>query len=71
MFFQGSEQADIYEFLALPIIKGTFRIFSFSSFPRAWSRINFKIARNNLYGTGVVNGVNGAIITYGQVYFLF
>ncbi|KAI3445116.1 hypothetical protein Pfo_001781 [Paulownia fortunei] len=36
VFFQGSEQADIYEFLALPIVKG------------------------------VVNGVNGAIITYGQ-----
>ncbi|KAL0397624.1 UNVERIFIED_CONTAM: Kinesin-like protein KIN-1 [Sesamum calycinum] len=36
VFFQGSQQADIYEFLALPIVKG------------------------------VVNGVNGAIITYGQ-----
>ncbi|KAL8061901.1 hypothetical protein ABFS82_02G112000 [Erythranthe guttata] len=36
VFFQGSEQADIYEFLALPIVKGA------------------------------VNGVNGAIITYGQ-----
>ncbi|KAG8391136.1 hypothetical protein BUALT_Bualt01G0156500 [Buddleja alternifolia] len=36
VFYQGSEQADIYEFLALPIVKG------------------------------VVNGVNGAIITYGQ-----
>ncbi|KAK4411123.1 Kinesin-like protein KIN-1 [Sesamum angolense] len=37
VFFQGSQQADIYEFLALPIVKG------------------------------VVNGVNGAIITYGQI----
>ncbi|PIN09393.1 Kinesin (SMY1 subfamily) [Handroanthus impetiginosus] len=36
VFCQGSEQADIYEFLALPIVRG------------------------------VVNGVNGAIITYGQ-----
>ncbi|KAL3622609.1 serine/threonine-protein kinase KIN2 [Castilleja foliolosa] len=36
VFFEGSEQAHIYEFLALPIVKG------------------------------VVNGVNGAIITYGQ-----
>ncbi|XP_057807835.1 kinesin-like protein KIN-1 isoform X2 [Salvia miltiorrhiza] len=37
VFFQGSEQADIYEFLALPIVKG------------------------------VASGVNGAIITYGQI----
>ncbi|XP_011088437.1 kinesin-like protein KIN-1 isoform X2 [Sesamum indicum] len=36
VFFQGSQQADIYELLALPIVKG------------------------------VVDGVNGAIITYGQ-----
>ncbi|KAL2478233.1 ATP binding microtubule motor family protein [Forsythia ovata] len=36
VFYQGSEQANIYEFLALPIV------------------------------TGAVNGVNGAIVTYGQ-----
>ncbi|KAL3838504.1 hypothetical protein ACJIZ3_023095 [Penstemon smallii] len=36
VFYQGSEQADIYEFLAFPVIEG------------------------------VVKGVNGAIITYGQ-----
>ncbi|XP_075511098.1 kinesin-like protein KIN-1 isoform X2 [Primulina tabacum] len=36
VFYQGSEQADIYEFIALPIVKG------------------------------IVNGVNGAIVTYGQ-----
>lgn len=26
VFYQGSEQADIYEFLALPIVQGTIRI---------------------------------------------
>ncbi|KAL8525432.1 hypothetical protein ACS0TY_014879 [Phlomoides rotata] len=36
VFFQGSEQADIYQFLALPIVEG------------------------------VISGMNGAIITYGQ-----
>ncbi|KAK4480213.1 hypothetical protein RD792_013275 [Penstemon davidsonii] len=36
VFYQGSEQADIYEFLAFPVIEG------------------------------VVKGVNGAVITYGQ-----
>ncbi|XP_073132602.1 kinesin-like protein KIN-1 isoform X1 [Henckelia pumila] len=36
VFYQGSEQADIYEFIALPVVRGIF------------------------------DGVNGAIITYGQ-----
>ncbi|KAL7003036.1 hypothetical protein U1Q18_004194 [Sarracenia purpurea var. burkii] len=67
VFYEESKQADVYEFLAHPIVRGMIRMRCKFSFEMSLSSYGFGLVCVVLHDkTDAVNAINGTIITYGQ-----